>query len=86
MITFNYTVKDKDGIHARPAGSLAKLAKQYKSEILIQHGTKKANAAKLIMLMGLGIKCGDTVFVTISGDDEAEAAKALKDFFADNLW
>ncbi|MCI7804695.1 MAG: HPr family phosphocarrier protein [Oscillospiraceae bacterium] len=85
MKTFTYTITDEVGIHARPAGMLAKEAKGFKSEILIEKNGKSVNATKLMMLMGLGVKCGDTVTVTVTGEDEDEAAAAMEDFFADNL-
>lgn len=85
MKQFNYTIKDEVGIHARPAGMLAKTAKGFKSEILIEKDGKSVNATKLMMLMGMGIKCGDTVTVTITGEDEEAACSAMQDFFAANL-
>lgn len=85
MRTFTYTIKDEVGIHARPAGMLAKEAKNYKSEITIEKDGKSVNATRLMMLMGLGVKCGETVRVTISGEDEAQAARAIEEFFNNNL-
>ena len=85
MKTFTYTIKDEVGIHARPAGLLAKAAKEFSSEILIEKGGKQVNATKLMMLMGLGVKQGETVTVTIKGEDEEAAAKAMEEFFAANL-
>lgn len=85
MKSFSYTIKDKVGIHARPAGMLAKVAKEYESEITIEKNEKKVNATKLIAIMGMGIKCGDTITVTVSGSDEDEASAALEDFFKENL-
>jgi phosphocarrier protein len=85
METFRYTIKDEVGIHARPAGMLAKLAKSFKSEILIQKNGKAVNATKLMMLMGLGIKNGETITVTVIGEDEKAAAEAMEKFFKDNL-
>ena len=85
MKSFTYTIKDSAGIHARPAGFLSKLAKECKSEITISKDEKSVSASKLMMLMSLGVKCGDTVTVTVSGDDEEEAAKKLYKFFTENL-
>lgn len=85
MVTFSYKIKDEIGIHARPAGMLAKLAKEFKSEILIKREGKTVNAAKLMMLMGLGVKCGDVITVTVSGEDEQEAAKAIEEFLNSKL-
>lgn len=85
MKTFNYTVQDEVGIHARPAGMLSKLAKTFESEILIEKEGRSVNATKLMMLMGLGVKCGDTVTVTATGSDEDAAAAAMEEFFKANL-
>ncbi len=85
MKSFSYTIKDKAGIHARPAGFLSKLAKEFESEILIEKDGQTVSASKLMMLMSLGVKCTDTVKVTIEGKDEEEAEKQLLEFFRNNL-
>ncbi|MGN0622270.1 MAG: HPr family phosphocarrier protein [Porcipelethomonas sp.] len=85
MKTFTYTITDPIGIHARPAGILAKEVKKFKSEVIIEKQGKTVNAAKLVALMGMGIKCGDTINVNISGDDEETAALELEEFFKSNL-
>ena len=85
MITFTYTIKDELGIHARPAGMLAKAARILDSEIRIKHGEKNADAGKLIQVMGLGVKCGDTITITIDGGDEKASEKSMKEFFEKNL-
>ena len=85
MKGFTYTVKDKVGIHARPAGMLVKLVKEYSSDVYIEKGDKRIKADRLIAVMNMGIKQGDTVTITIEGDDEEEAYKALYSFFEKNL-
>ncbi len=85
MIKFEYTIKDEFGMHARPAGSLAKLVKNLDSEITVFKGDKFASASKLMALMGLNVKQGDTVTVTIEGGAEAAAEKAVREFFENNL-
>ena len=85
MKSFEYTITDPVGIHARPAGNLAKEAKQYESVITITKDGKSAEAKKLMALMALGVKQGDTVTVTAEGADEEAAAAALKEFFENNL-
>lgn len=85
MKTFNYTIKDEVGIHARPAGLLAKKAKEFESTITIQKGEKSVNATKLMMLMGLGVKCGETVTITVEGSDEEKASAEMEAFFNENL-
>lgn len=85
MKNFNYTITDEIGIHARPAGLLAKEAKKYSSKITIHAGEKSAEATKLMALMQLGVKCGQTIEVTVEGEDEATAVEEIKAFFEQNL-
>ena len=63
MKTFQYVIKDELGIHARPAGQLVKLLKEYASTVTITKGEKKAEAIRLMAVMGLGVKKGDTITV-----------------------
>lgn len=86
MKQFTYTITDPVGIHARPAGLLAKAAKALDSAVTITKADgKSAAASKLMVLMGLGVKTGDTVTVTVEGGDEETNAAAMEQFFKDNL-
>ena len=85
MKSFDYKIKDEIGIHARPAGVLSKLAKSFESKITITKDGNSVDAVKLIALMGMGVKCGDTVTVTADGADEAEAIEKLEKFMNENL-
>ena len=85
MKTFTYTIKDELGIHARPAGMLAKTAKALDSEVTITKGDKTVGASKLMALMGLGVKCGDTITITANGGDEDAAIESMKAFLEANL-
>ena len=82
MKQFDYTIQEAVGIHARPAGLLGK---KYKSTVTVIKGDKSSNALKLMALMGMGVKCGDTVTVTVEGEDEDTAAPALEAFFKEHL-
>lgn len=85
MQKFSYVIKDEVGIHARPAGLLVKEAKKYESTITIVKDAKSAAATKLMAVMGLGVKCGDTVDVEVEGADEEAACREIKAFFEANL-
>lgn len=86
MVQFNFTVRDELGIHARPAGLLAKLAKSFDPAVVtIAKGEKSVKASQLMKLMALAVKKGDEVTVTVEGENEAEAAAALQKFFEENL-
>lgn len=85
MKNFKYVITDEVGIHARPAGALAKEAKKYASKIMIIRGEKQAEATKLMALMGLGVKHGEEIEVQITGEDEEFAAAEIQKFFTENL-
>nr|AHF25272.1 phosphocarrier protein HPr [uncultured bacterium Contig1604] len=86
MKTFEYTITDPVGIHARPAGLLVKEIKGFAgSAVTITKGEKSVNALKLMALMQMGIKCGDTVKVSVEGGDEEAVATAIENFFKANL-
>lgn len=85
MKTFDYVITDSIGIHARPAGMLVKEAKELNASVTVACKGKQADARKLMALMSLGIRHGDTVTVTIEGEEEAEAEKRMKNFFEQNL-
>ena len=86
MKSFEYVITDPVGIHARPAGILVKEIKKFAgSTVTIAKGEKSVNALKLMALMGMGIKQGDTVTVSVEGGDEEAVAAAIQDFFKNNL-
>ena len=85
MKSFEYTITDPVGIHARPAGILVKEIKKYTSTVTVAKGDKAVNALKLMARVGMGIKQGDTVKVTVEGANEEAAAAEIEAFFKANL-
>ena len=87
MKQFQYTITDPIGVHARPAGMLAKAAKALDSTVTITKadGSKSAVATRLMAVMGMGIKTGEPVTVTIEGGNEEANAAAIEQFFKENL-
>ena len=85
MKSFEYTIKDEVGIHARPAGILVKQAKKYESKIVVKMCDKTAEATKLMALMGMGVKKDNTVTVEVEGPDEDAAVNDMKAFFENNF-
>ena len=85
MKSFQYTIHDELGIHARPAGILVKAAKQFKSAQKLEKGGKAVDLTRLMALMSLGVKCGDEITVTADGEDEEDAITALEKIVKDNL-
>ena len=86
MQQFDYVINDPLGLHARPAGLLAKLAKPYADTVItVTKAGKTVKASQLMKLMSLAVKQGDTVTVAAEGEDEDTAIAALKAFFEANL-
>lgn len=85
MKQFDYTINDPLGIHARPAGLLAKEAKKFTSVCTITRDGQTRKLTQLMMLMSMGIRQGDTVTIQAEGPDEDEAIEALKAFFETHL-
>lgn len=85
MKEFEYIIKDPDGIHARPAGELVKLAKGFESDITISAKGKTADAKKIFGVMGLAIKQGDAVKIKVDGTDENLAASVIENYLIDNM-
>lgn len=83
MKEFTYTITDPLGIHARPAGQVAKLAKGYTDTVITI--SKNGCVAKASQLMSLAVKQGDTVLVTAEGPREEETIEELRGFFTANL-
>ena len=80
MKEFTYTIEDPNGMHARPAGMLATFAKRFSAEISVRANGRVADAKRLLSLMSLGATCGTCLTVSVSGEDEEDAARALEDF------
>ena len=85
MLTFSYVITDSEGIHARPAGELVKLVKGMDSKVTLTSAGKSANAAKVLAIMSLGAKYGQTVDILVEGGDEAGNLAKLEAFMKENL-
>ncbi|MBE6828837.1 MAG: HPr family phosphocarrier protein [Ruminococcaceae bacterium] len=85
MKTFTYTIKDENGIHARPAGLLVKCAQGLHSTVNITLNGKTADSKRLFSVMSLNAKQNDTVTFQVEGKDELADCTALKAFCQSNL-
>lgn len=85
MQDFTYKINDPNGLHARPAGLLVKEAQKFESSISITSGEKKADLKRLFAVMGLNVKCGDSVTVNAEGPDEEDAIKTVSEFLQSNF-
>ena len=85
MTQFSYTIQDELGLHARPAGLLAKEAAKFKSTVTVESGAKKGDAKKIMSLMMLGAQKENPLFFPVEGEDAESCAAALPACLTDNL-
>ena len=85
MKEFKYVIQDEQGIHARPAGILVQAAGEFESNIRIFKDGKQGDLKRIFGVMGLCIKHGDEVTVTVEGGDEDTAAEKIEALFKEYL-
>lgn len=81
MIVKEYMILAADGMHARPAATLIRIARGFTSSLQIRKEEKLIQLNSLLGLLGLTLKYGDTISVLVDGEDEEEAVRAIDRFF-----
>ena len=71
-------IKNKQGLHARPAALFVQIANKFNSEITISKGKTKVNGKSIMGIMMLEAGCGVRVIIAASGDDAAQAVEELE--------
>lgn len=83
MKKFAYTIKNKEGVHARPAGEFIKKASEFHCNVeLSAKGQTVSLKGGIFSLMGLGLRDGDEIEVCCNGSDEAAACAAVQELCA----
>lgn len=77
MIKKDVVIKEKNGIHARPAGILVKVAGKFKSSIYIVVSEKKVNAKSIMGVMSLGVRENQEISIEVDGEDENDAINEI---------
>jgi len=85
MIVKDFVILAPQGIHARPATTLIRLVKNFKSTVSLKKGDKTVRLNSMLSILSLTIKGGETVTIIVEGEDEAEAAQAIGLFFTEQL-
>ena len=78
-------IRNKMGLHARPAANFVQMANKFQAEISVRKGEKTANAKSINQVTTLGARQGETVVVTAVGPDSAQAIEAIQQLAADNF-
>lgn len=85
VLTFPQDSWDRGAFPVRPASELQKLARMFKSAVVVHRGEQACNVLRLMSLVQMGLQHGDHITVTIEGDDETKAAPVIEEFFKANL-
>jgi len=81
MIECTVTVKNKLGLHARPATTLVKKASRFKSDIFLIKDGQQVNAKSIMGVMSLTAERGSRIKIVAQGEDEELAIKCLVQLF-----
>jgi len=74
------TVRQKYGLHARPAASFVKLARKFEAEIILEKNSERVDGKSIMGVMMLAISRGETVYLEADGPDGERACEQLKSF------
>ena len=74
-------LQNETGLHARPAGELAKLASTFKSDVNLTVNGKTISAKSILAIMSLGIKANAKIEIECNGEDEETAMTQIVEAF-----
>ena len=81
MTVKKMTIEAANGLHARPAGDLVKLAKSFPgTAVTIATASRKVNASSILSLMALALKKGTEIEIAAEGPDEERAVDEISAF------
>jgi phosphocarrier protein len=86
MIKRIFRIKNKYGLHARPAALLVKTTGKFKSNIQITKDGLTANGKSIMGIMTLVAESGCEIEVTVEGEDKEEAMAAIEDLITNNFF
>lgn len=74
-------IKNKFGLHARPAALLVKTAAKFKSDVFISRDSQVVNGKSIMGVMMLAAENGAELMISANGEDEEDAVEALTALF-----
>jgi len=79
MIKVEFEIKNRLGLHARPAATFVQACNKYKSEVNLIFNNRAVNAKSIIGILALGVAYGDKIEVEADGPDEEAAMEEIKE-------
>ena len=85
MVSRNVTIRNSQGLHARPATFFIQKANSYKSSIWVEKGDRRVNAKSLLGVLSLAVTKGMEITLLAEGIDEGTALAGLADLLENGL-
>ena len=82
MIERDATIVNQDGLHARPAARIVRLANTFDSEIELSKDGVGVNGKSIMGVMMLAAECGSSIIIRARGPDAEQAVQALAELVA----
>ena len=81
MMEKNFTVKNRLGLHARPAALFVNTTNKFKSSVKVRKGDQEVDGKSIMGLMMLAAEEGSTLMIIASGPDESDVLASLEKLF-----
>lgn len=81
----HFTIRNKLGLHARPAALFVQTANRFESDIFIIKGKQKVNGKSIMGIMTLAAGPGTDITIRVVGSDAAEAFRELSKLLESNF-
>lgn len=75
------SIKNRAGIHARPAALIVQTASKFKSKVYIEKNSDRINGKSIMGIITLGAGFGVELKLIAEGEDEGDAVEALARLF-----
>ncbi|NDL67844.1 HPr family phosphocarrier protein [Anaerotalea alkaliphila] len=80
MAEMHTKIKNKTGLHARPASAFTEFCKGYPNEITLLNGEKEINPKSIISILAGGISKGTELKVVVEGEDAGKVCREIAGF------
>jgi phosphocarrier protein HPr len=77
MIERQATIVNQEGLHARPAARIVRLASTFESEVELAKDGLEVNGKSIMGVMMLAAECGSSITIRANGPDADAAVQAL---------
>lgn len=84
-LIFEVELKNRYGLHARPAALFVQLCNRFSSAVTVRYKSLKVSGKNILDIMTLGAEPGSKLTIEIVGPDAAEAAAGVRDLVERNF-